>query len=80
VHGILDLIFFGGVIWLLLEGRLLNPELVSVLADVTAAEVPRILGILLGLGLAVIGVWDALDAFLKARGSGSSRAETRGLA
>jgi hypothetical protein len=66
VHGILDVILFGAVIWLLVEGRLLNPALVSALTDATSAEVPRILGVLLGLGLAAIGVWDILDAVLKA--------------
>jgi hypothetical protein len=75
VHGILDLLLFGAIIWLLLEGRLLNPALVSALGEATSAEVPRILGVLLAVGLAIVGVWDALDAFRKARGS--NRAETR---
>ena len=75
VHGILDVLLFGAIIWLLLEGRLLNPALVSALGEATSAEVPRILGVLLAVGLAIVGVWDALDAFRKARGS--NRAETR---
>jgi hypothetical protein len=77
VHGILDVLLFGAIIWLLVERRLLNPELVSALGEATSAEVARILGVLLGLGLAIVGVWDALDAFLKARGRDSSRGETR---
>jgi hypothetical protein len=69
VHGVLDLIGMAAALWLLFEGRLVNPAVVSAVSDAAGADVSRILAILIAFGIVAIAVWDALNAFLKARRS-----------
>lgn len=55
-------------LWLLMQGRLLNPDFwPTLISDGHDAEVSQIVAIVWGFGIAAIAVWDILDAFLKAR-------------
>lgn len=54
-------------IWLLAEGRLLNPQFFPTLIGDGAAEVQTIVSVIFGFGIVGIAVWDTIDAFLKAR-------------
>ncbi|MDL9981605.1 permease prefix domain 1-containing protein [Microbacterium candidum] len=67
LHGILDLIGAGGALFLLANGRLVNPDVVAAIARTGGADLPHILGALLAVGIAGIALWDAIDAFLRAR-------------
>ena len=54
-------------LWLLAQGRLLNPEFFPTLVPEDGAEVAQIIAVLAGFGIAIIAVWDIIDGFLKAR-------------
>ncbi len=54
-------------LWLLAEGRLLNPGFFPTLVPEDGTEVAQIIAIITGFGIATITVWDIVDAFLKAR-------------
>ncbi len=69
VNGILNLVIAVPAMWLLAEGRLLNPAFWPTLipeAD-SAATVTNVITILIGFGIVGIAVWDTIDAALKAR-------------
>ena len=57
-------------LWLLTQGLLLNPEFFPTLVPDDGAEVAQIIVVLTGFGIAVIALWDIIDAFLKARRAG----------
>lgn len=67
VHGILDLLAAAAALAALATGHLVNPQLVTALANAGGADLPRILAILGGICVAAIALWDALDGFRKAR-------------
>lgn len=55
-------------LWLLAQGRLLNPEFwPTIIPDGHDTEVGQIVAIVTGFGIAAVAVWDVVDAFLKAR-------------
>lgn len=55
-------------IWLLTQGQLLNPEFwMTVIPPADAEKVFGIISVITGFGIAGVAVWDAIDAFLKAR-------------
>lgn len=54
-------------IWLLMDGRLLNPEFFPTIIGTDGAEVASIVGTVTGFGIAAIAIWDTVDGFLKAR-------------
>jgi hypothetical protein len=54
-------------LWLLAQGRLLNPEFFPTLVPGDGAEVAQINAVLAGFGIAIIAGWDIIDGFLKAR-------------
>ena len=56
-------------LWLLAQGRLLNPEFFPTLVPDDGGEVAQIMSVLTGFGIAVIAFWDIIDGFLKARRS-----------
>ena len=69
INAVLNLVVVVPAIWLLSEGRLLNPEFwLTVIGD-DGEKVFGILSVLAGFGIVAIAVWDAVDAFLKARRS-----------
>lgn len=74
VHGILDLVTMVLAVSLLMQNRLINPVVASAITDAAGtegADAPRIIAILVGAGIVGVAVWDAIDAFLKARRSRS---------
>jgi hypothetical protein len=66
VNGILNLIVAVAAVWLLFEGRLINPAYFSSVMDDGAAEVAGIVSIVLGFVIVGVAVWDTVDAALKA--------------
>ena len=67
-NAVLAVAFAVPAIWLLTQGLLLNPEFFpTILPAGTGTEVPQILTILAGFGIAAIAIWDVIDAFRKAR-------------
>lgn len=54
-------------LWLLAQGRLLNPAFFPTLLPEDGAEVAQIIAVLAGFGIAIIAGWDIIDGFLKAR-------------
>lgn len=57
-------------VWLLMNGRLINPEFFpAVLPADSAATVESVLSVVFGFGIVALAAWDSLDAFLKARRS-----------
>jgi hypothetical protein len=56
-------------IWLLSNGLLINPEVVTYLVSVAdvSSEVPRILATIIGLVIAGVAAWDIIDGWLKTR-------------
>ncbi len=66
VNGILNLLIAVPALWLLFEGRLINPEYFpTVIAD-GGEEVGPIIPIVIGFVIAGIAIWDTVDAALKA--------------
>ena len=68
-NGILNLAVAVPALWLLSQGRLLNPEFwPSLIPDGEAAStVANIIAVLLGVVIAGVAIWDTLDAAVKAR-------------
>ena len=66
-NAVLALVFAVPALWLLAQGRLLNPEFFPTLAPDDGAEVTQILAIITGFGIATIAIWAIIDGFLKAR-------------
>lgn len=61
-------LFASLVLTLLGRGQLVNPEFVVLIVERTgSSDLPRILGVLVAFSVAVIGVWDVVDGWLKAR-------------
>ena len=72
VHAILDLVTMVLAVALIAQNQLVNPVVVSAITDAVGldgADAPRIIAILVAAGIVVVEVWDALDAFRKARRS-----------
>lgn len=69
VNTALAVLFVSWTLTLLGRGILVNPALVDFLSDIGGVdrETWRILGVLLGFGVVGISLWDAVDAWLKAR-------------
>lgn len=65
----LTVLFAVPAIWLLVQGRLLNPDFWPTLIPdpESAATVNTVISILLGFGIALIAVWNIIDGFRKAR-------------
>lgn len=66
---VLNLAFAVPAIWLLVSGRLLNPDFWPTLIPEaeSAATVSTVISILLGFGIAIAAVWNVIDGFRKAR-------------
>ncbi|MDQ7879487.1 permease prefix domain 1-containing protein [Microbacterium sp. QXD-8] len=65
-NGILNLIVAVPALWLLFEGRLINPEFFpSIIAD-DGAKVGVIVNVVFGFVIAGIAIWDTVDAAMKA--------------
>jgi hypothetical protein len=69
INAALNLIVVVPAIWLLSQGRLLNPEFWLTVIDDDGEKVFGILSVLTGFGIVAIAAWDAVDAFVKARRS-----------
>lgn len=69
LNAVMNAIFSVAAVWLLVAGSLLNPEFwPALIPDAeSAATVERVVTALVGVGIVGIGVWDTIDAFLKAR-------------
>lgn len=69
-NAVLNLVVAVAAIWLLAQGQLLNPDFwTTVIPGPDAEKVFGILSVITGFGIAGIGIWDTIDAFLKARRS-----------
>ncbi|WP_106814864.1 permease prefix domain 1-containing protein [Microbacterium timonense] len=66
VNGILNLVVAVPALWLLFEGRLINPEFFPTIIPDGGAEVGAILSIIVGFVIAGVAVWDTTDAAIKA--------------
>lgn len=66
VNLILNVVVTVPALWLLSEGRLINPEFWSIMPP-TASDVPDIVAVIAAFVIVGIAVWDSLDGFLKAR-------------
>lgn len=68
VNALLAAVVAVPALWLLMTGQLLNPEFFPTLVtDGEGPKVQQIIAIIAGFMIAGIAVWDAIDAFLKAR-------------
>lgn len=65
-NAVLTLVVAVPALWLVTQGRLLNPAFFPTLVPEDGAEVTQILSVITGFGIAGIAVWDIIDAFLKA--------------
>jgi hypothetical protein len=65
-NAVLAVVLAATALWLLAEGRLLNPEFFPTVLPQDGAEVTQIVGIVTGCSIAAIAVWDIVDGFLKA--------------
>ncbi|CAM5787349.1 permease prefix domain 1-containing protein [Cellulomonas persica] len=70
VNALLDVGLAAGVMWLYSQDRLVNPEFFASLVDEDAAEVTSIVSTVLLFVIVGSAVWDAIDAFRKARRAG----------
>lgn len=66
---VLNLAIAVPAIWLLMQGRLLNPDFFPTIIGPEGAEVGAIVATVTGFGIAAIAIWDTVDAFLKAHRS-----------
>lgn len=66
VNGILNLIIAVPALWLLFEGRLINPDYFPTIIPGDGAEVGQIVAIVIGFVIAGVAIWDTVDASLKA--------------
>lgn len=67
INAVLATAYAIGTVWLISSERLLNPELIPALTALGAEDLDAALPAVLGFVVVGIAVWDALDAFLKAR-------------
>lgn len=65
-NGILNLVIAVPALWLLFEGRLINPEYFSTIVPDDAAAVEPIVATVVGFVIAGVAIWDTIDASLKA--------------
>jgi len=65
-NGILNLVIAVPALWLLFEGRLINPAYFPTIIPDDGAEVGQIVSIIVGFVIAGIAIWDTVDAALKA--------------
>jgi len=74
-NGILNLVIAVPALWLLFEGRLINPAYFPTIIPDDGAEVGQIIAIIVGFVIAGVAIWDTVDAALKAARArrGSSR-------
>jgi len=69
VNAVLNLLILVPAVWLLSQSMLLNPEFWLTVIPDEGEKVFGILSIITGFGIAGVAIWDAVDAFLKARRS-----------
>ncbi|WP_203580198.1 permease prefix domain 1-containing protein [Microbacterium hibisci] len=65
-NGILNLVIAVPALWLLFEGRLINPAFFPTIIPDGGAEVGAIVSVVLGFVFAGVAIWDTVDASLKA--------------
>ncbi|WP_341997110.1 permease prefix domain 1-containing protein [Microbacterium sp. LWH7-1.2] len=65
-NGILNLVIAVPALWLLFEGRLINPEYFATIISDDADVVGPIVGTVIGFVIAGVAIWDTVDASLKA--------------
>lgn len=71
---VLNIVIAVPAVWLLSQGRLLNPEFWTlVIPNGEGDKVFGIISVLTGFAIAGIAVWDIVDAFLKARRAARGR-------
>ena len=66
VNAVLNVAVAVPTLWLLWQGRLLNPAFFPAVATEDGGEVTVILNILVGFAVAGVAIWSSIDAFLKA--------------
>lgn len=66
ISGILNFAIAIPAIWLLMDGRLINPDYFPTIIGADGAEVGAIVSIVTGFVIAGIAVWDTIDGGLKA--------------
>lgn len=66
INGILNLVIAVPALWLLFEGRLINPAYFPTILGDGGAEVGAIVAVSTGFVIAGVAVWDTVDAALKA--------------
>lgn len=69
-NGILNLVLAVPALWLLFEGRLINPEFFPTIVADDGAKVGVIVNVVIGFVIAGIAIWDTVDAAMKARRAG----------
>lgn len=67
VNVVVNVVFAVPAMWLLVNGRLVNPEFFPTVIPDDGAEVAGILTVILGFVIVGIAIWDSVDGFLKAR-------------
>lgn len=68
VNLVLNLAVALPAVWLLMNGRLLNPDFFpAIIPADSAATVGAVVTTILGFGIVAIAVWDSVEAFVKAR-------------
>ncbi len=66
VNAILAAAFAIPALWLIQTDRLWNPAAVDALASVGLGDAIAVINVIIGVSIAVIAAWDAVDGFLKA--------------
>ena len=66
INGILNLVIAVPALWLLFEGRLINPAYFPTIIPDDGAQVGQIVAIVIGFVIAGVAIWDTVDAALKA--------------
>ncbi len=65
-NGILNLVIAVPALWLLFEGRLINPAYFPTIIPDSGDEVGTIITVIIGFVIAGVAIWDTVDASLKA--------------
>lgn len=65
-NGILNLVIAVPALWLLFEGRLINPAYFPTIIPDSGDEVGQIITVIVGFAIAGVAIWDTVDAALKA--------------
>ena len=76
VNAVLAAAFAIPALWLIQTDRLWNPAAVDALATVGFGDAIAPISVIIGVSIAVISVWDAVDGFLKASRSARQAAAT----